>query len=130
MQATAIGCLYFLDPTDIADASGLQATGIILMLLNAAYVLAMLVMIAVYGADKTKRFTRTACAFLKSSSHRFRHSSFGISRSSSFAAFKLQSMSFKDFVSQGRHYSGGGSSDVSSSGSINGHARPAAVIHN
>ena len=39
VQATAIGCLYFLNPTDVADASGLEATGVILMLLDAAYTL-------------------------------------------------------------------------------------------
>ena len=113
VQATAIGCLYFLDPTDVADTRGLQATGIVLMLLNAAYVLAMLIMIAVYGADKTKRFTRTACVFLRDSSQRFLRPTHSLRWASSLAAFKAQSMSFKDSIMEGRDDSGISSSSNS-----------------
>lgn len=74
-------CLYFLDPTDIANSTGLEGVGIILLVLNVAYVVVMLVMIAVFGADSTKHFTRAAFAVLRTSSTKFRHSVSGLSSS-------------------------------------------------
>lgn len=81
VQTTAAGCLYFLDPTSIANTTGLEAVGIVLLVLNVAYVLVMLVMIAAFGADKTKHFTCTAFAVVKTSSLKFRHSLSGASSS-------------------------------------------------
>lgn len=81
VQTTAAGCLYFLDPTNIANSTGLEAVGITLLVLNVAYVVVMLVMIAVFGADSTKHFTRAAFAVLRTSSTKFRHSVSGLSSS-------------------------------------------------
>ena len=81
VQTTAAGCLYFLDPTNIANNTGLEAVGIILLVLNVAYVVVMLVMIAVFGADTTKHFTRAAFAVLRTSSTKLKHSVSGLSSS-------------------------------------------------
>ena len=81
VQTTAAGCLYFLDPTNIANSTGLEGVGIMLLVLNVAYVVVMLVMIAVFGADSTKHFTRAAFAVLRTSSTKFRHSVSGLSSS-------------------------------------------------
>ena len=79
VQTTAAGCLYFLDPTNIANSTGLEAVGITLLALNVAYVVVMLIMIAVFGADTTKHFTRAAFAVLRTSSTKLRHSVSGLS---------------------------------------------------
>lgn len=79
VQTTAAGCLYFLDPTNIANSTGLEAVGIILLVFNVAYVVVMLSMIAVFGADTTKHFTRAAFAVLRTSSTKLRHSMSGLS---------------------------------------------------
>ena len=84
VQVTATGCLYFLDPTNVANSTGLAAVGIALLVLNLGYVLVMLVLIAIFGAAKTKHFTRQAFAALKTSSMKLRHSISGLSTSSSF----------------------------------------------
>ena len=47
--ATATGCLYFLDQGDIAAAAGLNAAGVLLLILNAAFVLVMAVLIIKRG---------------------------------------------------------------------------------
>ena len=83
VQVTASGCLYFLDPTNIANSTGLAAVGIALLVLNLGYVVVMLVLIAIFGAAKTKHLTRQAFAMLKSSSMKLRHSISGLSTSSS-----------------------------------------------
>ena len=83
VQITAAGCLYFLDPSSIANNTGLQAVGIVLLVLNTAYVLVMLVMIAVFGAATTKHFTLAAFAVLKSSSTKLKHTVSGLSTVSS-----------------------------------------------
>ena len=74
VQITAAGCLYFLDPTNIANDRGLAAAGILLMLLNIAYVAAMLILIGINGASKTKQYTRTAFVWLRVSSARLQQS--------------------------------------------------------
>lgn len=74
VQITAAGCLYFLDPTNIANGKGLAAAGVLLMLLNVAYVVAMLILIANHGARKTIQHTRAAFELLKVSSMRFKQS--------------------------------------------------------
>ena len=110
VQLTAIGCLYFLDPTDIADSSGLEAVGILLLLMNGLYVLAMLILIAIYGAAKTKRFTCKAFVYIKTSSQKFKHSVSNTSRNG-FAAFKAPSLNFREFRSESTR-SSESSSDV------------------
>ena len=81
--ATAAGCLYFLDPTNIANSSGLEAVGIVLLALNIGYILVMLILIAVTGAPKTKRFTCSAVAMVRSTSSKFKRSVSGLSSASS-----------------------------------------------
>lgn len=68
VQTTAIGCLYFLDPSNIANSKGLAAVGILLLVSNVAYVLVMLILIATFGASKTKDVTWAAFQRLKSTS--------------------------------------------------------------
>lgn len=77
--ATATACLYFLDPTNIANSSGLEAVGVVLLVLNMGYVVVMLVLIAATGANKTKHFTRTAFAVLRTTSVKLKHSVSGLS---------------------------------------------------
>ena len=74
VQITAAGCLYFLDPTNIANDRGLVAAGILLMLLNIAYVAAMLILIGINGASKTKQYTRTVFVWVRTSSARLQQS--------------------------------------------------------
>ena len=74
VQITAAGCLYFLDPTNIANDRGLAAAGTLLMLLNVAYVVAMLILIAINGASKTKHYTCAVLTMLKVSSLRLKQS--------------------------------------------------------
>ena len=50
MVATVTGCLYFVDPTGVAKQTGIQATGILLMILNAFFLLVMGLLIAKAGA--------------------------------------------------------------------------------
>ena len=81
--ATAAGCLYFLDPTNIANSTGLEAVGIVLLVLNIGYIVVMLILIAVTGAPKTKRFTCSAVAMVKTISSKFKRSVSGLSCTSS-----------------------------------------------
>lgn len=48
--ATVTGCLYFVDPTGVAEQTGIQATGILLLILNAFFFLVMGLLIAKAGA--------------------------------------------------------------------------------
>lgn len=84
VQVTATGCLYFLDPTNVANTAGLTAVGIALLVLNIGYVVVMLLLIAIFGAAKTKHFTRQAFAALRTSSVKLRHSISGFRMSNSF----------------------------------------------
>jgi len=54
--ATAVGCLYMMD-TDmsfVASKSGLDAAGVLLLVLNMAFVLIMVVLIARAGVEDVK----------------------------------------------------------------------------
>ncbi len=81
--ATATGCLYFMDTTNVASPRGLDAVGVLLLLLNILYVIAMALLVLVTGAHKTKRFTQAAVRSFQSSA-----SSFGRSMSTSFARLR------------------------------------------
>lgn len=84
VQVTATGCLYFLDPTSVANSAGLTTVGIALLVLNIGYVVVMLLLIVIFGAAKTKHFTRQAFAALRTSSMKLRHSISGFKMSNSF----------------------------------------------
>ncbi len=63
MGATATGCPYFMDTTNVAIPKGLDAitnVGVLLLLLNVLYITAMALLVLVTGAHKTKRFTQAA----------------------------------------------------------------------
>lgn len=49
-MATASGCLFFLDGSTLTQSIGLSAVGVLLMLLNVAYIVAMAVLIVKQGA--------------------------------------------------------------------------------
>ena len=65
---TTTGCLYFMDPNNVASTAGLQAVGTLLMLLNIGFVVLALVLIAVLGASQTKHYTRKAISIVKTGS--------------------------------------------------------------
>lgn len=50
VMATASGCLFFLDASTLAQSTGLSAVGVLLMLLNVAYIVVMAVLIVKQGA--------------------------------------------------------------------------------
>ena len=104
-MATATGCLYFLDPSNIANNSGLEAVGIVLLILNIGYVLVMLVLIVMTGAHKTKHFTRTAFAVLKTTSFKLKHSVSGLSSTSSVSRLQhsVSGLSKTSSVSEPKH---------------------------
>ena len=54
--ATATGCLYFLNSDDIASSSGLNAAGILLLILNVVFVLVMLALICQRGGPEMARW--------------------------------------------------------------------------
>ena len=81
---TATGCLYFMDTTNVANPRGLDTVGVLLLLLNLLYVIAMALLVLVTGAHKTKRFSQAAVRSLQSGASRF-----GRSMSASFARLGL-----------------------------------------
>ena len=50
VMVTATGCLFFLDTNTVALSSGLSAAGVLLMLLNVAYIALMAILITKQGA--------------------------------------------------------------------------------
>ena len=54
--ATATGCLYFLDPNEVASNVGLNATGILLLILNLGFVALMAVLISKRGRPVALRW--------------------------------------------------------------------------
>lgn len=55
---TAAGCLYFLDSDAVAKTSGLDAAGILLVLMNLAYASVMVILISVTARHKAVQFVR------------------------------------------------------------------------
>ncbi len=74
---TATGCLYFMDPSNVASTSGLQAIGALLMILDISFVVLELILIAVVGAIQTKHYVRKAFSTLRSRSFKVKE---GLSR--------------------------------------------------
>jgi len=110
---TATGCLYFMDTTNVANPRGLDAVGVLLLLVNILYVIAMALLVLVTGAHKTKRFSQAAVRSLQSGASRF-----GRSMSTSFARLRLTRGS-----GSGRPGTGpvpGDHTDSSASASMNG----------
>ena len=58
--ATATGCLYFLDQDNIASSVGLNATGVLLLILNFGFVLLMAVLISLRGGPTVLKWARCA----------------------------------------------------------------------
>lgn len=56
--ATATGCLYFLDQDNIASSVGLNATGVLLLILNFGFVLLMAVLILLRGGPTVLNWAR------------------------------------------------------------------------
>ena len=78
--ATATGCM---DTTNVASPTGLDAVGVLLLLLSILYVIAMALLVLVTGAHKTKRFTQAAVRSFQSGA-----SNFGRSMCTSFARLR------------------------------------------
>ncbi|KAL3155628.1 hypothetical protein ABBQ38_010825 [Trebouxia sp. C0009 RCD-2024] len=53
--ATATGCLYFLDASNVASTAGLEAVGVLLLVLNLLYVVATVLLITKTGAKKARQ---------------------------------------------------------------------------
>ncbi|DBA90089.1 TPA: hypothetical protein ACH3X1_003408 [Trebouxia sp. C0004] len=104
VQTTAAGCLYFLDPTNVANSSGLEAVGITLLVLNVAYVVVMLIMIAVFGAHTTKHFTRAAFALMRTSSTQLKHAVSGLSNSGAGVSASRNLVTISSMQSQKRFH--------------------------
>ena len=68
---TATGCLYFMDTTNVANPRGLDAVGVLLLLLNILYVIAMALLVLVTGAHKTKHFSQAAVRSFQAGASRF-----------------------------------------------------------
>lgn len=113
MGVTATGCLYFMDTTNVANPRGLDAVGVLLLLLNILYVIAMALLVLVTGAHKTKRFSQAAVSSLQSGA-----SSFGRSMSTSFA--RLRPSRGFDSGRLGTGSVPGGQTDSSAAASMNG----------
>ena len=58
VAATATGCLYILDPNDVAGGAGLGAVGVLLILLNVLVVLCIIGLIAYVGQVRQKPLQR------------------------------------------------------------------------
>ena len=58
VTATATGSLYFLDSNKVASNGGLNAAGVLLLILNLAYLLAAGVAIASAGSQTVRIFIR------------------------------------------------------------------------
>jgi hypothetical protein len=60
-----------MDTTNVANPRGLDAVGVLLLLLNILYIIAMALLVLVTGAHKTKRFTQAAIRSLLADANRF-----------------------------------------------------------
>lgn len=58
VTATATGSLYFLNSNSVASNNGLSAAGVLLLMLNLAYLLAAVLAIASAGSQTVKTFIR------------------------------------------------------------------------
>ncbi len=95
--ATAVGCLYFIDVNTVASDAGQDAAGILLLILNAWFVLWL-----------TALITKASIADVKSRATWLWHKSIGVSRQSSRVYRRLSS-------SLSRARSSDGSTDGNSS---------------
>lgn len=55
VAATATGCLYFVDASNVASTAGLEAVGVLLLVLNLLYMLATVLLITKTGAKKGRQ---------------------------------------------------------------------------
>lgn len=62
---TATGCLYFMDPNNVASSRGLEAVGALVMILNVGFVVLELVLIVVVGASQTKHYMCKAASLTR-----------------------------------------------------------------
>ncbi len=53
--ATTLGTLYFVDTDKLANSQGLDAVGVLLLILNASFVLLMLILVLVAARHDIKR---------------------------------------------------------------------------
>lgn len=63
--ATATGCLYFMDSNAVASKTGKDAAGVLLLLLNAFFVLWMLVLLVKASMADIKKHARWAICKVK-----------------------------------------------------------------
>lgn len=63
--ATATGTLYFVDTSGVAARQGLDAVGVLLLLLNAAFLLLMVFLIARAGRHDAMQYAKRALQRLK-----------------------------------------------------------------
>jgi len=106
-------CLYCMDTTNVANPRGLDAVGVLLLLLSILYIVAMSLLVLVTGAHKTKRFTQAAVRSFQSAANRI-----GRSMSTSFAGWKWAQGA--DSCRIGTGQVSGRHSDLSATASTNG----------
>ena len=53
--ATATGCLYFMDVSKVASTAGLEAVGVLLLVLNLLYIVATVILVTKFGAEKAQQ---------------------------------------------------------------------------
>lgn len=68
LAGTALGCLYFLDPNQVASPAGLQAVGALLLIANVMYVAWMLQLILRTGLPQARALARKTLVMTQSGS--------------------------------------------------------------
>ncbi|DBA86799.1 TPA: hypothetical protein ACH3X2_005382 [Trebouxia sp. C0005] len=73
VTATATGSLYFLDSGKVASHAGLNAVGILLLLLNVAYLLLVALLLAVAAGEFAKAHLGKRCSKLITTAENIKH---------------------------------------------------------
>lgn len=66
--ATVVGIVYFTDPRDVASSAGLDAAGVLLLILNIMFVLLMAALVLRAGKGSIRKYLNLAAALVKSKS--------------------------------------------------------------
>ncbi len=72
VSATAVGCLMFLDANNVANSRGLSATGVLLMILNVAFLAVSGILIVGRGRRHVAAFARQSKGITKTVSQRLK----------------------------------------------------------
>lgn len=82
--ATATGCLYFMDVSKAASTAGLEAVGVLLLVLNLLYVVTTVLLVTKTGAKKARQMLHSVSSKAPAAAKRLlRPLSFGLQKLSS-----------------------------------------------